>query len=91
MPIIFHSRWIEGHQDKKNMDYSTMYIWTLLNVEMNIDTGAHREAHKHDNTDNIPLPNIRTTIWLDNKRLAHFNEHELYSAVHGRAYPHPTD
>jgi len=24
-------------------------------------------------------------------KLAHFNKHELYSAVHGRAYPHPTD
>ena len=68
-----------------------MDIWTLLNIEMDIDAGLHREAHKQEKTDNIPLPNERTTVWLDNKKLAHFDKHELYSAVHGRAYTHPTD
>jgi len=48
-------------------------------------------AHKQDKTDNIPLPNERTTVWLDNKKLAHFDKHELCSAVHGRACTHPTD
>jgi len=91
LPIKFHSRWIEGHQDKQNTDYDTMDIWTLLNIEMDIDAGLHREAHKHDKTDNIPLPNERTTVWLDNKKLAHFDKHELYSAIHGRAYTYPTD
>jgi len=91
LPIKFNSRWIEGHQDKTNTDYDTMDIWTLLNIEMDIDAGVHRETHKHDNTNNIPLPNERTTVWLDNKKLAHFDKHELYSAVHGRAYSHPTD
>jgi len=91
LPIKFCSRWIEGHQDKTNTDYDTMDIWTLLNIEMDIDAGLHSEAHKQDKTDNIPLPNEGTTVWLDNKKLAHFNKHELYSAVHGRAYTHPTD
>jgi len=91
LPIKFHSRWIEGHQDKTNTDYDTMDIWTLLNIEMDIDAGLHREAHKQDKTNNIPLPNERTTVWLDNKKLAHFDKHGLYSVVHGRAYTHPTD
>jgi len=85
LPTKFHSRWIEGHQDKTNTDCGTMDIWTLLNIEMNVDAGLHREVHEHDKTDNMPLPNERTTVWLDNKKLAHFDKQELCSAVHGRA------
>jgi len=32
-----------------------MDIWTLLNIEMDIDAGVHREGHKQDKTDNILL------------------------------------
>ena len=34
--IIFNSKWIEGHQDDTNKGYSTMDIWTLLNIKMDI-------------------------------------------------------
>jgi hypothetical protein len=34
---------------------------------------------------NIAFPNEKTTIWIDNRKLAHFDKHELYALVHGRA------
>ena len=91
LPITFLSRWIEGHQDDKNKDYDSMDLWTLLNIEMDIDAGIHREAHAHEPTENIPFPNEKVTIWIDDKKLAHFDKHELYTIVHGRAYNQPND
>jgi NADH pyrophosphatase NudC (nudix superfamily) len=91
LPITFLSKWIESHQDKGNADYSTMDIWTLLNIEMDHDAGAFRAQHTNSKRPNLPFTNEKTTIWIDNRKLAHFDKHELYSIVHGRANHHLTD
>ena len=84
LPIVFHSKWIKGHQDRDNHDYSKMDIWTLLNIEMDHLAAEHMARHSHEDQPNIPLPHERITIWIDSAKLAHFDKHELYEKVYGR-------
>jgi len=81
IPIMFDSKWIEVHQDDTNQDYSTMDIWTLLNIKMDIHAGEYYQLHKEEECPNIAMANKPHTVWIDDKKLSCFDKHMLYDKV----------
>jgi len=84
IPIAFDSKWKEGHQDDTNKDYSTMDIWTLLNIEMDIHTGECYQLHKEEECPNIAMANESLTVWIDDEKLSCFDKQMLYNKVFAR-------
>ena len=65
-PITFDSKWIEGHQDDTNKDYSTMDMWENLNIEMDMRAGEHHQQHKEKACPNVSMANKSLTAWIAN-------------------------
>jgi len=84
LPIIFDSKWIKGHQDDTNTDYSTMDIWTLLNIKMDIRTGEYYQQHKDEACPNIAIANESLTVWIDEEKQSCFDKQMLCNKVFAR-------
>jgi len=91
LPIIFSSKWIEGHQDGTNKDYSTMDIWTLLNIKMDIRAGEYYQQHKDEACSNVTMANKSLTVWIDEEKLSCFDKHMLCDKVFARTGRSETD
>jgi len=84
IPITFNSKWTEGHQDDTNKDYSTMDVWTLLNIEMDAHAGECYQLHKAKECPNVAMANESLAVSIDDKKLPCFDKQMLCNKVFAR-------
>jgi hypothetical protein len=84
LPLTLTGRWIKGHQDKEGVDYSTLDLWTLLNIEMDHRAGDFLTEHFGQPPPNHRFGHEKLSLYFQGTKLSFFDKKDLYKQVFGK-------